>query len=112
MKNINRIQLLGNIGKEPELRKTNGETSVVSFPMATSESFKNKAGEWQEQTEWHNIVAWRELADSIEKNCNKGDTILVEGKVKTRSWDSKEGEKRYITEVVIDNFILIKKKAV
>jgi len=109
MKSINKIMLLGNIGKEPELRKV-GDISVVSFPMATSESYKNKAGEWQEVTEWHNIVGWRELADSVEKNCNKGDTILVEGKIKTRSWESSDGSKRYATEIIIDNFILIKKK--
>lgn len=108
MKSINQVTLMGNLGADPELRKAN-DVSVVSFSLATSETYKDKNGEKKEVTEWHNIVAWRDIADLMSKYLNKGDTVHVSGKLKTRSWE-KDNVKRYTTEIVVDDFILIKKK--
>ena len=105
MQGLNQVFLLGNVGKDPELRKVNDETSVVSFPLATTTSHKDKNGERQDVTEWHNIVAWRGVADNIAKIVKKGDRITINGALKTRSWESKEGDKRYITEVIADSFL-------
>jgi single-strand DNA-binding protein len=101
---MNKIILYGNVGKDPEVRKLDNGKSVSNFPVATSESYKNKQGEKVTNTEWHSIVAWSPLAEIFEKHVNKGDKILIEGKSTTRSYDDKEGNKRYVTEVVARNF--------
>ncbi len=110
MAGLNKVILVGNLGKDPEVRHLEGGTAVANFSLATSESYKDKSGQRIEQTEWHNIVVWRGLAEIAEKYLKKGMTIYIEGKLRTRSWDDKEGHKRYITEIVGDTFTILSKK--
>ena len=107
---LNKVILVGNLGKDPEVRHLEGGVAVASFSLATSDSYKDKSGQRVEQTEWHNIVVWRGLAESAEKYLKKGMTIYIEGKLRTRSWDDKEGHKRYMTEIVGDTFTILSKK--
>lgn len=110
MAGVNKVILIGNLGKDPEVRHLEGGATVANFPLATTETYKDKNGNRNEQTEWHNIVVWRGLADVAEKYLKKGMTIYVEGKLRTRSWDDKEGHKRYTTEIVGDSFTILSKK--
>jgi single-strand DNA-binding protein len=110
MAGVNKVILVGNLGKDPEVRHLEGGASVAKFPLATAESFKDKSGQRVEQTEWHNIVLWRGLAEVAEKYLKKGMTIYIEGKLRTRSWDDKDGHKHYTTEVVGDNFTILSKR--
>ncbi|MFH1004525.1 MAG: single-stranded DNA-binding protein [Bacteroidota bacterium] len=112
MGGVNKLILLGNVGKDPDIRHLEGGVAVASFPLATSESFRDKnSGEKKEQTEWHNIVAWRNLAESIEKSeLKKGDRIYLEGKIRTHLWTDKEGNKRSSIEIVADTFTIITRK--
>jgi single-strand DNA-binding protein len=110
MAGVNKVILVGNLGKDPEVRHLEGGAAVANFPLATSESYKDKSGQRIEQTEWHNIVVWRGLAEVAEKYLKKGMTIYVEGKLRTRSWDDKEGHKRYTTEIVGDTFTILSKR--
>ena len=110
MAGVNKVILVGNLGKDPEVRHLEGGAAVANFPLATTDSYKDKSGNRQEQTEWHNIVVWRGLAEVAEKYLKKGMTIYVEGKLRTRSWDDKEGHKRYTTEIVGDTFTILSKK--
>jgi single-strand DNA-binding protein len=110
MAGLNKVILVGNLGKDPEVRHLEGGVAVANFSLATSESYKDKSGQCIEQTEWHNIVVWRGLAEAAEKHLKKGMTIYIEGKLRTRSWDDKEGHKRYITEIVGDTFTVLNKK--
>ena len=110
MAGINKVILVGNLGKDPEVRYLEGGIAVAKFPLATSETIKDKSGNKTEQTEWHNIVLWRGLAEISEKYLKKGSTIFLEGKIKSRSWEDKEGNKRYITEVVADNMTMLGNK--
>ena len=103
---INKVILLGRVGKDPEIR-TVGETKVSNFTFATSEKYKNKAGELIESTEWHNIVIWRGLAEVVEKHVKKGDLLYLEGKIKNSSYDDKEGNKRYRTDIVCDTLQML-----
>ena len=115
MVGVNKVILIGNLGKNPYVvafpQDRHDETSNLvkkaSFPLATTEYRRNKDGERIEQTEWHNVVCWRSLAEIAEKILRKGTQIYVEGKLQTRSWEDKDGNKRYITEVVADNFTVI-----
>ncbi|MES2140555.1 MAG: single-stranded DNA-binding protein [Bacteroidota bacterium] len=107
---LNKVILVGNLGKDPEVRHLEGGVAVASFSLATSEGYKDKSGQRIEQTEWHNIVVWRGLAESAEKYLKKGMSIYVEGKLRTRSWDDKDGHKRYMTEIVGDTFTILSKK--
>ena len=101
---LNKVQLIGYIGKDPEVSTISSGMKVAKFQMATSESYKDKSGTKVEKTEWHNIIAWGSHADVIEKYLKKGKQIYVEGKLTTRSWDDKKsGEKKYITEIVLDS---------
>jgi len=109
MSGVNKVILVGHLGKDPEARTLEGGVSVVSFPLATSESF-NKDGRKIEQTEWHNIVMWRGLADVAAKFLQKGKLVYIEGKLRTRSFEDKEGIKKYTTEVVAENFTLLGRK--
>lgn len=96
---INKVILVGNLGNDPEVRHL--ETSVVAkLSVATNENYKDKSGEWQKITEWHNVVAWRALAENVERNYKKGMQVYVEGKLTTRKWQDKDGNDRYSTEVV------------
>jgi single-strand DNA-binding protein len=110
MAGVNKVILVGNLGKDPEVRHLEGGAVVAKFPLATSESYKDKSGQRIEQTEWHNIVVWRGLAEVAEKYLKKGMTIYVEGKLRTRSWDDKDNNKHYITEVVGDTFTILSKR--
>lgn len=110
MAGVNKVILVGNLGKDPEVRHLEGGAAVANFTLATTEVYKDKTGTRQEQTEWHNVVVWRGLAEVAEKYLKKGMTIYVEGKLRTRSWDDKEGNKRYTTEVVGDTFTILSKK--
>jgi len=107
---LNKVILVGNLGKDPEIRHFEGGSAVAHFSLATTEAYKDKLGQRIEQTEWHNIVVWRGMADFAEKHLKKGMTIYVEGKLRTRSWDDKDGHKRYITEIVGDTFTILNKK--
>lgn len=112
---VNKVILIGNLGKNPDVvafpQDRNDEASNLvkkaSFPLATTEYRRNRDGERIEQTEWHNVVCWRTLAEIAEKILRKGTQIYVEGKLQTRSWEDKDGNKRYITEVVADNFTVL-----
>ncbi len=110
MSGINKVILVGHLGKDPEIRYLEGGVSVASFPLATSETF-NKDGRKVEQTEWHNIVMWRGLADVAAKYLQKGKLIYIEGKIRTRSFEDKEGIKKYITEIVAENFTMLGRKS-
>jgi single-strand DNA-binding protein len=109
MSGINKVILVGHLGKDPEARCLEGGVSVVSFPLATSETF-NKDGRKVEQTEWHNIVMWRGLADVAAKYLQKGKLVYIEGKLRTRSFEDREGIKKYTTEVVAENFTMLGRK--
>ncbi len=100
--------LIGNLGKDPEVRHLQDGTSVANFPLATSDSYKRKdTGEVITTTDWHNIVVWRGLADVVEKYVKKGDKIYVEGRLRTRSYQNDKGETRYITEIVADELLML-----
>lgn len=105
----NKVQLIGNVGNDPEIKAFDGGKKVVNFTLATNESYKNDKGEKVEQTEWHRISAWGKTADIIEQFVTKGKEIAIEGKLTHRSYDDKNGEKRYITEVVASDVLLLGK---
>lgn len=106
MSGINKVILVGHLGKDPELRHLPDDVAVISFPLATTE-FITKAGTRTEHTEWHNVVLWRGLAEAASRLLKKGKLVYIEGKCHTRSYDDKEGIKRYTTEVIADNFVLL-----
>lgn len=108
MKSVNKVILLGNLGKDPELKYTASGTAITNFSIATSERFKDKSGEWQDRTEWHNVAAWARLAEIAGEYLKKGSKIYVEGRLQTRSWDDKKtNQKKYVTEVVATDFVLL-----
>jgi len=112
MAGVNKVILVGNLGKDPEIRHLENGTAVANFTIATSESYKDKSGARVDQTEWHNIVVWRKLAEIAESYLKKGSQIYLEGKLRTRSWEDQQGNKRYTTEVVADTFTMLGKKEV
>jgi len=103
---VNEVILIGNLGKDPEVI-TFDTAKKATFPLATTEFFKNKDGQKIEQTDWHNVVCWRGLADIAEKILKKGTQVYIEGKLHTRSWEDKDGNKRYVTEVLVENFTVL-----
>ena len=105
----NKVQLIGHVGQEPEIKTFDGGKKVVNFTLATNESYKNEKGEKVEQTEWHRVTAWGKVADIIEKYVIKGKEIAIEGKLTHRSYDDKNGEKRFVTEVVANDVLLLGK---
>ncbi|WP_181307868.1 single-stranded DNA-binding protein [Rufibacter sp. XAAS-G3-1] len=107
MASINKVILIGNLGKDPEVRHLEGGVAVARFPLATSETFKDKNGERQERTEWHNIVVWRGLAEIAEKYVKKGQSVYIEGRIRTNSYQDKDGVQRYSTEIVADNMTML-----
>lgn len=110
MSGVNKVILVGRLGKDPEVRHLESGVAVASFSVATSETYKDRnSGERKEITEWHNVVLWRGLAEVAEKYLNKGDMVYIEGKLRTRSWE-KEGVTRYTTEVVGDNMTMLSPK--
>jgi single-strand DNA-binding protein len=107
-KTVNKVLLLGNVGKDPEVTSTNSGTLVVKLSLATSERFKDKQGEWQDRTEWHNLVAYARGAEILRDYVHKGSKLYVEGRLTTRSWDDKEsGKKIYRTEIVVGDISLL-----
>ncbi|WP_162428441.1 single-stranded DNA-binding protein [Pontibacter pudoricolor] len=107
MASVNKVILIGNLGKDPEVRHLEGGVAVARFPLATSETFKDKSGQKQEKTEWHNIVLWRGLAEVAEKYLRKGQSVFIEGKIRTSQYQDKEGNQRYSTEIVADNMTML-----
>jgi len=104
---VNKVILVGRLGKDPELRYTPSGAAVATFSMATSERYTDRDGNRQEKTEWHNIVAWRQLAETCGKYLHKGKQVYIEGKIQTRSYDDRDGNKRYITEIVADQMQML-----
>lgn len=107
---VNKVIIVGNLGKDPEVRYLESGVGVANFPVATSESYKDRnTGEKVTQTEWHNVVMWRGLADVADKYLKKGHQVYIEGKLKTRNWQDKDGNTRYTTEIVADNMVMMSK---
>ena len=107
MAGVNKVILVGNLGKEPEVKYLDSGVAVANFSLATTENYKNKEGEKVSQTEWHNIVLWRGLAEVAEKYLKKGASVYIEGKIKTRKWEDKDGNTRYDTEILVDNMTML-----
>ncbi|HYY69617.1 MAG TPA: single-stranded DNA-binding protein [Terriglobales bacterium] len=107
-KSVNKVILIGNLGKDPELRVTPNGVTVANFTLATNERTKDNNGQWQDRTEWHNLVAWQRTAEIAREYLKKGSKIYVEGSLRTRSWDDKNtGEKRYRTEIWVNDLVLL-----
>ena len=107
MAGVNKVILVGNLGRDPEVKYLDSGVAVANFSLATTENYKNKEGERVSQTEWHNIVLWRGLAEVAEKYLKKGSSVYIEGKIKTRKWEDKEGVARYTTEILADNMTML-----
>ena len=107
MAGINKVILIGNLGKDPEVFSFENGVKKVSFSLATTESYKDKEGNKVDQTEWHNVVLWRGLAEVAEKYLTKGSQVYIEGKIETRAWDDKDGNKRYTTEIYAENMTML-----
>ena len=110
MRGLNKVTLIGNLGKDPDVQYLEGNITMAKFPLATTETYKDK-GKMASQTEWHNIVLWRGLADLAQKFLHKGSLIYLEGKLRTRSWEDREGNKKFLTEIMTDNFIMLDKRS-
>ncbi len=104
---VNKVMLIGNLGRDPEIRYTTGGQAVANFTLATTEKYTNKAGEKQEDTEWHRIVAWGRLAEICGEYLTKGRMVYIEGSIKTRSWEDKEGNTKWTTEIVARNMQML-----
>jgi single-strand DNA-binding protein len=104
---VNKVILVGFVGNEPEVRYLDSGTPVANFRLATSENYTNRSGEKVSQTEWHNVVVWRGLAEVVEKYVKKGSQLFIEGRIRTRAWDDRDGNKRYTTEIVTDNLQML-----
>jgi len=104
---LNRVLLIGNLGRDPELRFTQSGQAVLSLRLATNENFLNKDGVRQERTEWHSVTVWGKRGEGLNKVISKGSQLCVEGRLQTRSWEDKQGQKRYSTEVVATNIVLL-----
>jgi single-strand DNA-binding protein len=107
-KSVNKVILIGNLGKDPEVKYTPQGTPVAKLTLATNERYKDKNGEWQDRTEWHNVVLWQRLAEIAGEYLKKGGKVYIEGRLQTRSWDDKQtNQKRYMTEVVASDLVLL-----
>ena len=107
-KSVNKVILLGNVGKDPEIRATPGGTTVATFSLATTDRTKDPAGNWTDRTEWHNLVAFQRTAEIVRDYVKKGSKLYIEGKIQTRSWDDKtSGEKKYRTEIIVNDLSLL-----
>jgi len=110
MKGLNKVTLIGNLGKDPEINVLEGNVPVAKFQLATTESYRSKFGELIVDTEWHNIVLWRGLAELAQKYLHKGSLLYIEGKMKTRQFEDKDGIKRHVTEVIGEQMIMLDKR--
>jgi single-strand DNA-binding protein len=110
MRGVNRVMLIGNLGKDPEVQHLEGNIAVAKFPLATTETFKDRTGKLISQTEWHTVVLWRGLAELAQKYLHKSSLVYIEGRLRTRSWDDKDGNRKFATEVVGDNLIMLDKR--
>jgi single-strand DNA-binding protein len=110
MAGLNKVMLIGNLGKDPEVKDTGNGVKLAIFPLATSEDYKDRDGNRQTRTEWHNIVLWRALADLAVRFLTKGQQVYIEGRLSTRKWEDKDGNTRYTTEIVGDNLVLLGRK--
>ena len=111
MKNLrNKVQLIGNLGKDPEVKQLESGKTLAKFSLATSENYKNADGEKVTDTQWHNLVAWGKTAQIAEKYLKKGNKIAIEGKLINRSYEDKEGIKRYVTEILVNEFLMLTQK--
>jgi single-strand DNA-binding protein len=107
-RSVNKVVLLGRLGKDPEVKYTPQGTPVAKFTLATNERFKDKSGEWQDRTEWHNVTAWQRTAEIVGEYLKKGSQVYIEGSLRTHSWDDKtSGQKKYMTEIVVNELILL-----
>jgi single-strand DNA-binding protein len=110
MRGVNHVFLIGNLGKDPEIQYIDGEIPVAKFPLATTETYKDKKGVTIPQTEWHNIVLWRGLAELAAKYLHKGSLVHIEGSLRTRSWEDKDKNRRFMTEIVATNLVMLDKR--
>lgn len=111
MRGVNRVMLIGNLGKDPDVQFLEGNIAVAKFPLATTETFKDRSGKLVSQTEWHTVVLWRGLAELAQKYLHKGSLVYIEGRLRTRSWEDKEANRKFATEVVGDNLIMLDKRS-
>ena len=109
-RSVNKVILIGNLGQDPELRYTSAGVAVATFTLATNESWKDQDGNAQERTQWHNLVAWRKLAEICGEYLKKGSRVYIEGRLQYRNYDDKNGVKRYVTEIVIDQMMMLDAK--
>jgi single-strand DNA-binding protein len=108
MAGVNKVIIVGNLGRDPEIKYTQSNVPVANFSVATTDSWKDKnSGEWQEKTEWHRIVAWRHLAERAERYLKKGKQVYIEGKIETRKWTGQDGNDRYTTEIIAQQLMLL-----
>lgn len=111
MRGVNKVILIGNLGKDPDTQHLEGNIAVAKFSLATTETFKDRSGKLISQTEWHTVVLWRGLAELAQKYLHKGSLVYIEGHLRTRSWEDKEGNKKFATEVVGDNLVMLDKRS-
>lgn len=111
MRGVNKVILIGNIGKNPDIQYLEGNIPVSKFPLATTETYKDKTGKLISQTEWHNVVLWRGLAELAQKYLHKSSLVYIEGRLKTRYWEDRDHNKKVATEIVADNLIMLDKRA-
>jgi single-strand DNA-binding protein len=107
-KSVNKVTLVGNVGKDPEVKYAPSGVAIAKFSLATNERFKDKSGEWQDRTEWHNVLAWQRLAEIVGEYVHKGDKLYIEGKLQTSSWEDRQsGDKKFRTEIVARDIVLL-----
>jgi len=111
MRGVNRVVLIGNLGKDPDIQYLEGNIPVAKFPLATTETYKDKNGKLISQTEWHNVVLWRGLAELAQKYLHKSSLVYIEGRLKTRYWEDKDHSRKGITEIIADNLIMLEKRS-
>src|ERR1700722_17495857 len=110
MRGVNRVVLIGNLGKEPDIQYLEGNIGVAKFPLATTETYKDRSGTLVSQTEWHTVVLWRGLAELAQKYLHKGSLVYIEGRIRTRNWEDKDKNRRFSTEIVGDNLVMLDKR--
>ena len=111
MRGVNRVMLIGNLGKDPDIQFLEGNIAVAKFPLATTETYKDRNGKLISQTEWHTVVLWRGLAELAQKYLHKSSLVYIEGRLKTRNWEDKDHNKKFATEIVGDNLIMLDKRS-